>query len=199
MYKSNSPAFVFPNLPRLTRSLAVLVFKLSESPANGITSSCGSFVLQRRQFESTENLSEVTAISYAWGSLPHSDTTTWFDGDFNETIRLKFGKEWDPTKFLKELVVLSHQTWLWIDQICLHQCNATTKELCISIPAIYQNATILVLLPGSDCEIRDRVIDTKKLANLAIDRVLPIEEVAVEQLMLRSRPQRPSLCPTSSR
>ncbi|KAK1946681.1 hypothetical protein P3T76_002233 [Phytophthora citrophthora] len=136
------------------------VFKLhfgSEQVPGGTLSKSGLYVLERRILAIGDSLEEIIAISYAWGSLDHEVAESWVEPLSGEEISLKLGPEWDPIGFLDELVELSTGTssWIWMDQFSLSQSGVTTAELSISIPAIYKNARVLVLLPGSHCKDRE--------------------------------------------
>ncbi|KAG7380494.1 NLR, CARD domain-containing protein 3 [Phytophthora pseudosyringae] len=168
----------------------MLVFKLYATGAcepTGVTSSCRSYVLQRQQLKRDE-LEDVTAISYAWGSLPHSVATTWLpDTSAGETLRLQLGKEWSATGFLDELVALSAHSWLWLDQLSLRQCNATTEELNTTIPDVFKRSLVLVLLPGTPCLERGRVIDAAVSCGRNDPRMVQVSSLVIEHLMAHRR------------
>ncbi|KAG7381441.1 hypothetical protein PHYPSEUDO_006019 [Phytophthora pseudosyringae] len=139
---------------------------------DGIVSDSGLYVLQRRELTSEDALDDITAISYAWGSLPHRVAETWEDHESGETLFLMLGPEWDSTSLLDELVALSAGSWLWQDQFSLSQRGVTTNELSMSIPAVYKSVCVLVLLPGSACEKRERTMQITRGSCTAVERLM---------------------------
>ncbi|KAG1703499.1 hypothetical protein DVH05_007446 [Phytophthora capsici] len=151
------------------------IFKLHtarEQVPDGILSDSGLYVLERRVLTSEDSLENITAISYAWGSLLHETADSWVEPLSGETLSLKLGPEWNPMGFLDELVQLSTSSWIWMDQFSLSQSGVTTAELSISIPAVYKNSCVLVLLPGSPCEDRERSMEITRGSSTAVSRLL---------------------------
>ncbi|KAL3664791.1 hypothetical protein V7S43_009971 [Phytophthora oleae] len=151
------------------------IFKLHAPNAQvsgGILSDSELYVLQRRVLTGEDVLEQITAISYAWGSLTHQTADSWKEPLSEETISLELGPEWDPIAFLDELVELSAASWIWMDQFSLSQLGVTSTELSISIPAIYKSASVLVLLPGSPCNDRERSMKKTSGSCTAVARLL---------------------------
>ncbi|KAL3664718.1 hypothetical protein V7S43_010467 [Phytophthora oleae] len=91
---------------------------------------------------------EVTAISYAWGTLPHEQRIHLA----NSNDEIKLGNEWDTDKFVSTLVGLSEQNWVWLDQLCLPQEAELSVVLATDIATVYSSCRVCCLVPTLACE-----------------------------------------------
>ena len=104
------------------------------------------------ELRKTDDLSNVTALSYTWGETlreHRSKIGLYADGS---TCEVRLGYEWSIPDLVSVLSQLSVDSWLWMDQIAKRP-GMTNEDVISTFSTVYSRCSVVVLLPGPDCEV----------------------------------------------
>lgn len=119
------------------------------------------------ELRKTSDLTDITALSYAWGETLRITPVCIGVYEDGSRCEARLGYEWSVQSFVSILVELSTKSWLWMDQIA-KQPETTTADVISTFPAVYSRCSVVVLLPGTDCQflrgLKDRVLSSSSLS-----------------------------------